>query len=458
MQQYSIYLPELREMIAANAIEEMSEFCVALNPARVAEFMDGLEPLQVWRILQQTGLETRAQIFQYLEHDIQVEIVELAPREEIAELIPHLPSDDRVDVLQSVGESVFNELMPLITIEDRQDIQRLTAFPDDSCGSVMSTDFVRLSESMTVGEALQEISKQSAVMETVYYLYVVDENDHLVGLVSARQLLRNLVRPDIHIKSIMKRDLITVDALESREHAAREVARYDFLAIPVVDEVHHMLGIITHDDIIDVMEQETTEDVYRMAAISPMEEKYLEAPFLTIWKSRVIWLSLLFVAQFGTFSALAFFEDALKAAYVLTLFMPLVLSIGGNSGSQAATLITRAIALGGIKIADVFRVFKHELLMGLALGGAIGIIGFGRAFFTQDALLGNVGRVQLSLTICFTVAAICSFGTLLGALLPMLFKRLGIDPGVASGPFVATFVDCTGIVIYFTIAKMMLLH
>ena len=452
-----IYLPELREMLAEHNVGEMQEFCTAIHPVRVAEFMEGLTPAEMWKILQNTDLENRVEIFSYLDEDMQADIMEAAPREEIAEFIAHLPSDDRVDALQEVEDQIVGELMPLLHAEDRRDIQRLTAFSEDSCGSEMTTDFVRLHENMIVKEALDEISRQAERMETVYYLYVVDENDHLVGLVSAKQLLKSIGHPDIPIKTLMKRDLITVDAMESREHAAREVARYDFLAIPVVDEEHHMLGIITHDDIIDVLEEETTEDAYRMAAISPMEEGYLEAPFLTIWKSRVVWLALLFVAQLGTFTALEYFEDAIKSAYVLTLFIPLVLSIGGNSGSQAATLITRAIALGGVKISDVVRVFQHELLMGIALGGAVGVIGFCRAFFISESCLGDVRRIQLSLTICFAVAIICSVGTLLGALLPILFKRLGIDPGVASGPFVATFVDVTGIVIFFSIAKFLIL-
>ncbi len=455
MQTNPIYLPELREMLAENNIEEMREFCTAIHPVRVAEFMGGLTPTEIWKILQSTDLENRVEIFNYLDEETQADVMETAPREEIAEFIAHLPSDDRVDALQAVEGQVVNELMPLLQAEDRRDIQRLTSFPEDSCGSEMTTDFVRLHENMTVSEALHEISLQTEVMETVYYLYVVDENDHLVGLVSAKQLLKNIGRPHILIKTLMERDLITVDALDSREKAAREVARYDFLAIPVVDEEHHMLGIITHDDIIDVMEEETTEDAYRMAAITPMEEGYLEAPFWTIWKNRVFWLACLFVAQLATFTVLAHYEDAMKTLTVLALFVPLVLSTGGNSGSQAATLITRALALGEVRISDWIRIFKHELIMGLALGFSLGIIGFFRAFFTPTSLLGEANRIYLSFTICITVAMICLCGTLIGSLLPLCFKRAGVDPGLASSPFVATLVDVAGIFIFFSVAKLL---
>ncbi len=452
-----IYLPELREMLAENNVEEMREFCTAIHPVRVAEFMGGLEPAEIWAIIQHADLDTRVEIFSYLDEETQADIMEAAPREEMAEFISHLPSDDRVDALQSVEDHIVDELMPLIQPEDRRDIQRLTAFPEDSCGSEMTTDFIRLHENMTVEEALHEISRQTEVIETVYYLYVVDENDHLVGLVSAKQLLKNMARPHTLIKSLMERDLITVDALESREEAAREVARYDFLAIPVVDEEHRMLGIITHDDIMDVVQDEATEDAYRMAAIGPMEESYLEAPFWTIWKNRVVWLACLFIAELATFSVLTYFDHEMSSIYVLAFFVPLVISTGGNSGSQAATLITRAMALGEVRISDFYRILKHELMMGTALGVSLGVIGFGRAFITQEKILRGTDRVMLALTICTTVAAVCLCGTLVGSLLPLLFKRLGIDPGVASSPFVATFVDVAGIVIFFMIAKVLLL-
>lgn len=453
----SIYLPELREMLETNNADEMREFCTAINAVRVAEFMDGLEPTEVWSILRHADLDTRAEIFSYLEEELQADIMEVAPREEMAEFIAHLPSDDRADVLQSVDPPVVSELMPLLDAEDRRDIQRLQSYPEDTCGAEMTTDFVRLYEHMTVEEALEEISRQTEVIETVYYLYVVDEHDHLVGLVSAKQLLQNIRKPNILIKDLMKRDLITVDAYENREEAAREVARYDFLAIPVVDEEHHMLGIITHDDIMDVVQDEATEDAYRMAAMGPIEESYIEAPFWTIWKSRVFWLTCLFIAQLATFSVMVHYEEAMKSLSVLALFVPLVLSTGGNSGSQAATLITRALALGDVKVSDWLYIVRHELLMGLALGSALGVIGFFRAFFTPAKILDGADRLFLSITICITVAMICLCGTMIGSLLPLLFKRLGLDPGMASSPFVATFVDVSGIVIFFNIALLFLM-
>jgi len=452
-----IFLPELREMLAENNIDEMREFCSTLHPARTAEFMGGLEPLEIWTVLQHTDLENRAAIFDFFSLQKQVDVLENAPRNEFAELLERLPSDNRVDLIHETDPGIADELLRLLPAEDRYEIQRLRQFPDGSCGSEMSTDFVRLDENMTAEEAIAEIAKQTADADTVYYLYVVDAKDHLVGLVSARQLLATVGKPGRTVREIMKRDLITVKADDDRDLAARAVATYNFLAIPVVDKAHRILGIIMHDDVLDVVHEEATEDAHQMAGIMPMEGNYLEIPFFTIWQKRIPWLACLFIAELFTFSALAHFDDAMKQFIVLAMFVPLCISTGGNSGSQAATLITRAMALGQIQLRDWLRVFRHEILMGIALGLSLGIIGFCRASLTPESVLGGADRWLLAITIFQAVTAICLFGSIVGAMLPLFFRRLGVDPAVASTPFVATFVDVSGIAIYFTIAKFWLL-
>jgi magnesium transporter len=232
--------------------------------------------------------------------------------------------------------------------------------------------------------------------------------------------------------------------------------------LPVVDADNRLVGIITSDDVLDVVVDEATEDVHRMGGVGPLTENYLEASFVTIWRKRAVWLSALFVAEMFTFNAMAHFDDAMKAVTVLALFVPLCLSTGGNSGSQAATLITRAIALGQVKVSDWFRVLRHEMLMGLVLGLTLGAIAFFRTFLLtpHDVLENPSGSVTplwlLTVTMTIAVTAICLWGTLIGSLLPMVFKRIGVDPGVASSPFVATFVDVTGIMIYFSIARVVL--
>ena len=444
-------------MLSENNAELMREFCYDFHPARTAEYIEGLTAQEIWELLRHCDLMQRVEIYSFLDEDKQLEILETAPRDEMATLVADLPADDRVDILNELDQPTNSEIMALLPAEDRLDITRLRSYPEGSCGSVMTTDFVRLNETMTVDEAIREIGQQLPTMETVYYLYVLDEGEHLVGMVSAKQLIASVPRGDTVIRELMLRDLITVEALEDSREAADAIARYDFLAVPVVDEEHRMLGIITYDDVIDINSELVTKEAHQMGAVSPMEQPYLETPFITIWHKRVVWLACLFIAELFTFSALAHFNVELDQLIVLAMFIPLCISTGGNSGSQAATLITRSLALGEVRLGDWLRVMRHEILMGLALGLSIGLIGFLRAVMTPESVLGTADRWLLGITIAQSVALICLTGTIIGSLLPLGFKRIGIDPAVASSPFVATFVDVTGIVIYFTTAKFWLL-
>jgi magnesium transporter len=306
-----------------------------------------------------------------------------------------------------------------------------------------------------VDEALILLRQQAPSAETIYYVYVVDDERRLLGCVSLRALV--VARPSATIREIMQPRVIYVRVDQDREEVAQEMAKYDFLAIPVVDEQQRLVGIITHDDVLDVVTEEATMDALHMGGVASIDENYLEAPFAEVWRKRALWLSALFGAELLTFTALASFEDAIQAVLALSLFIPLCISTGGNSGSQAATLITRAMALGQVGMRHWRRVFVYELFMGLALGLTLGLIGFVRAALTPASVLGNADRWMLALVISQSVAIICLWGTLVGSMLPLVFRRLGFDPGYASSPFVATFVDVTGIVIYFTIAKFYLL-
>jgi len=452
-----LFLPEIREMLAENDAELMREFCYEFHPARTAEYIEGLSAQEIWELLRHCELSQRVEIYNFLDEGKQLEILETAPRDEIATLVADLPADDRVDMLNELDQPTSNEIMALLPAEDRRDISHLRAYPEGTCGSIMTSDFVRLSETMTVDEAIREIGRQLHTRETVYYLYVLDRGEHLVGLVSAKQLLVHVGRGDTVIRDLMKRDLITVEAFEDAGEAATAIARYDFLAVPVVDEEHHILGIITYDDVIDLNTETVTKHVHQMGAVQPMDEAYLEAPFFTIWYKRVVWLACLFIGAIFTVNAIAHFEQELSQMVVLAMFIPLCISVGGNSGSQAATLVTRSLALGEVRLHDWFRIMRHEILMGTALGLSIGLLGFLRGVFTPESVVGSVDRWLLGITIAQSVALICLAGTIVGSLLPLGFKRIGIDPAVASSPFVATFVDVTGIVIYFMTARFWLL-
>jgi len=332
----------------------------------------------------------------------------------------------------------------------------LLSYPEDSAGAMMTTDYAWLPPDLTVSQAIDELRKQASDKETIYYIYLLDENRRLMGFVSLRHLI--LAKLTAKITDIMQTEVISVRVDADREVVAQLLQRYDFLAIPVLDDQHRLVGIITHDDAIDVVVEEATEDALHQAGVATMDENYIDAPFATIWRKRAIWLVGFFIAEAClVLSAMTYFESALAQVLVLSLFIPLCISVGGNSGSQAATLITRALAVGDVTLKDWLRVLKHELWMGLALGCNVGVVGFIIASITSEERLAGISRWTLALVVGQAVACICLWGTLLGSMLPLMFKRAGIDPGYASSPFVATLVDATGIIIYFTFAKIFLL-
>ncbi len=426
-----------------------------LHPVKAAAICQTLTADEVWSVWDGLSVERQAAIFSLLPASRQIEMAEAVDPHRMSTLIEAMAHDDRVDLLKRLDPAVVERLLPLVSSADHQDIQDLLRYPEHSAGALMTTDYVSLNVGLTVAEAVAYLRQQARSSETIYYNYVVGEQRRLVGIVSLRSLI--LADPDARIQDIMDREVISVGADQDQEQVAVQLAKYGFLAIPVVDSAMRLLGIVTHDDVMDVVVAETTEDVLRMGSVGTMTESYLTMPFLTVWRKRATWLACLFAAELLTFSALAHFQDAIAAVVVLSLFVPLCISTGGNSGAQAATLVTRALALGEIGTADWWRILRHEVAMGLTLGFTLGCMGFVRAALTPHTVLGTVHRWTLALVVAQAVAAICLWGTLVGAILPLVFRQLRIDPAFASSPFVATLVDVTGIIIYFTIATTYLL-
>ncbi|HYT95114.1 MAG TPA: magnesium transporter [Gemmataceae bacterium] len=521
-----LFGPEVRQMLQENDAAGLKVFCDTLHPATVAEALgEGFEAEEVWRVLQTTDIKTQATIFEYFPIELQVKMVEGIGRQQMAKLIEQMSHDDRVDLLRRLRPRIVEQLLRLVDEADRRDIASLTKYAENTAGALMTTDYAWVPANISVSDALERLRLQAPDRETIYYVYVLDEHRHLLGMVSLRDVI--LASRHAVIRDIMQSDVVTAQVDDDREQVAQQMARYDFLAMPVVDSDKRLVGIITHDDVIDVMVEEATEDVQRMAGVGVMVEDYLEANLFTVWKKRAVWLACLFGAELLTYTMLSHFEDTIKAVVVLALFIPLCISTGGNSGSQAATLITRAMALGQISTRDWWRVLRHELAMGLILGLTLGVIGFVRGAATSSEVLHNtekrkesfkvivpknrplqprsdgkfelppqteqtlrhprpllltlpkggklqeqdsgddriytipekaevsyevVDRWHLGLVIAQAVAMICLWGTLVGAMLPLAFRRLGFDPAFASSPFVATFVDVTGIFIFFTIA------
>jgi magnesium transporter len=450
-----LILPDLKQMLAENDDAGMKQITSELHPAMLADITEGLSADETWQLLDRAELHHRAEIFAYFPLERQIALAAGAGRERMSKLIEAMPHDSRVELIRRLDPEVVDALLPLVAKADREDIRRLLTYPEHSAGAVMTTDYATLPPTMTVAEAIAEVRRQAPERETIYYLYVLDADRKLIGSVSLRNLI--LAKPTSLVSDVMDREVIAVPLDADQDEAARQLAKYDFLAIPVIDAEGRLVGIVTHDDVMDVVVEEATEEAQKMASVVPMGENYLELPIATVWRKRAVWLACLFVAELFTFSALAHFETDMGQIIALSLFVPLCISTGGNSGSQAATLITRAMALDQIAPRDWAKVLRHELVMGIVLGLTLGAIGFVRAALTPASVLAGADRWMLALVIAQAVAAICLWGTLVGSMLPIVFRRLGFDPGYASSPFVATFVDVTGIVIYFTIAKIYLL-
>jgi magnesium transporter len=457
-----LFGPEIRFMLQENNEAGMREMCDALHPATLAEALFGeFDVEQVWRFLNHTSITNQAAIFEYFPLDWQVKMVAGTGQQHMAKLLEQMAPDDRADLLRKLDPKVGESILRLVDEADRRDIATLVSHREGTAGALMTTDYAWLPATITAGEALDRLRLQAPDKETIYYVFVVDEKSRrLLGVASLRDLI---MKPrQAVLRDFMEEKVVHVHIDDDKEHVAQEIARYDLLAIPVVDSEERLVGIITYDDVIDVVVSAATEDLQRQAGVAPITENYLEASFAKVWRQRIIWLAALFIAEMFTFTAMAYFDEELKKVTVLALFVPLCLSTGGNSGSQAATLIIRALSLGHVKLGDWFRVIRHELAMGVALGIALGVIACLRTYLRTDLDLrtnpsGSITPLlDLTLVIGIAVTCICLWGTLIGSILPLIFKRIGIDPAMASSPFVATFVDVTGITIYLSIARLFL--
>lgn len=447
----TLYLPELREMLSEGNQAELCEFCTALHPARTAEFMEGLNAVEAWSVLKHAEPSLRAQIFTYFDHDKQVEILELQDRSDVALLLTELPADDRVDLLDDVSADAVNELLPLLPVEERRNILRLRAYPEATAGAMMTTEVAMLSESLTVRQALAELSQQGEHLETIYYIYVVDSDDHLRGVVSTRQLVSAIGKPETRLSELMETDLVTVSVYDAREDVVDRVAQYDLLAIPVVDAERRLVGIITHDDVIDAMRDEATEDAHMISAVAPLEDSYLKTGVLLLSWKRGIWLSVLFVTGIFTAFALRHYEQKLQLAIWLVWFLPLVNSSGGNTGSQSATLIITALNNGDVSLSQWRRVVLREMAMGLALGSFLGMLGV-----IMSIMLIPTWDWHHLVVFPLTLILVVTCGTLVGSLLPLLFQKMGLDPALMSNPFVSGIMDIVGITTYLNVAAWLL--
>ena len=432
----------------ANRVE-LEEFCNTLNAGRTAEFMEGLSNEEVWEVLQYASPERRAEIFSYFDEDRQVEMLDAHETTEVAELVEEIPPDDRVDLLQELDDRRVEEILPLLPVEDRRDIQRLQSFPEGTAGALMTSEVAMLAENLNPRQALEELGRQASELETIYYLYVVDEYKLLRGIVSTRQLVTSLPNSSLTLGDMMEQDVVVAHVDDDQEVVAEKVEKYNLLAIPVIDSGRQLVGIITHDDVIDVVREELAEDAQRIAAVAPLEDDYLRIGLWTLSWKRGLWLTILFFAALLTAFALRHYETDLERYAWLVWFIPLIISAGGNSGSQSATLVITAMTSGEVEFTDWPKVMWREVIVSLALGVFLALIGWTVAVMIAPSRMD-------ALVIPLTLVSVIVCGCLFGAALPILFKKIGLDPAMMSNPFVAGIVDILGIVIYVNIARMIL--
>jgi magnesium transporter len=453
----SLLQPDLRLSLRENDAEALRAFCQALYPGLVAEIMEDMEATEIWQALSHCEPRLQAEIFQFFSLPDQEHLVDVIDRPSLSRIIEEMASDDRADLLGRMDQEHVDALLPLMAQAERNDIKKLLAYPESSAGSIMTTEYASLPVDITAGEAINRLRLQAPSRETIYYVYIVDDDRRLIGFLSLRRLIQ--AKPQTRVGELMDRDVIQVQVDANREAVANDMLRLAFLAMPVVDDEGRLVGIITHDDAAAVLQEEATEDAQRLAAVQPFEDGYLETPLLTLGWKRGVWLVILLGAAFVTATVLRWLHPAEGAADAATaatfawmvLFIPMVLASGGNAGSQSATLIIRMLAVEesrGETVGLFRKVFWHEVRLGLMLGLAVGVLAFCVALALVTAEQARV--------VGLTVFLVVGLGAVTGALLPLVLRKLKFDPALMSNPLMASLVDVLGVVIYFQMAKLLL--
>ena len=428
----------IAEQVAELAAVDVADLLNQLTVVEAATVLTMLPVARAVEVCDQPTMRRRGAILEHLEP------------ERAAQILEGLSADERTDIVQQMGQHERRRLLPKVSPAVRAEVEHLLQYPDHTAGGIMTTEFVRLDPKMTVGEALRHIRSVAREKESIYACYVLEpESGRLLGAVSLRDLvMAELERP---VSEVMRRKPVTVNVREDQESVAHKIAKYNLLALPALEQDGRVVGFVTVDDVIDVLIEEQTEDILRMAAVEPgaLDKPYFENPIVRVVRKRLGWLVLLFVAETFTGTVLRYYEGELAQVVALSFFIPLLIGTGGNAGSQTVTTIIRSIALGEIHLRDVWRVLGREMSTGVMVGVLIGAIAFGRALLWGTTM-------PLAVTVSVTVLAICTWSTTIGSLIPIAAARVGLDPAVLSAPLITTLVDATGLVIYFSIAKMIL--
>ncbi len=418
-----------------------------LHPVDIASILANLKDEEARVLFRLLPKDIALETFNELEEEEEAGLLSLLGKNYAAEVLNEMAADERADLFEEMPTEIIQRFLPLMSPEERADVEKLLKEKENSAGSIMTTEYASLRIELTISEALSSIRQMAPRKETIYYLYVIDNDGKLIGVVSLKDLV--LGEPSQKIGELMHPEVISVREDQDQEEVARLIGKYNFLAVPVVDNKNKLSGIVTVDDSLDIIKEENTEDIHKMAAMEAPEEEYFKTSFFVLARKRVLWLVVLLVALTFTGNILKGYSHALEALVALAYFIPLLIGTGGNAGAQSSATIIRGLATGELSSQQTFRVMRREIGLGLLLGAILGCFGLGRVLLTERSLL-------LGLTVGIGLAATIAVATITGAFIPLLLRRMRIDPAVAAGPFIATAIDLAGLIIYFQIAKFLL--
>jgi magnesium transporter len=450
-----LVLPEVRELIEANDLATLGDVLNDWMPADLAGLLGDLSDDDQVLVFHALRGPLRSKTFEYLELTVQQRLLKSLSQDETARLLDGMAPDDRTALLAELPDEEADRLLSLLSPQERQVARTLLQYGRDSVGRLMTPDFVAVSKNWTIKHVLDHVRVHGRDSETLNVIYVVDDDHKLIDDLRIREVL--LAPLHGHVRDITDNRFVALKTTDDKKTAVDVFRKYDRSALPVVDTVGTLVGIVTIDDVLDVAEEEATRDIQRFGGLEALDEPYVATPFWALVRKRASWLVILFLGEMLTATAMAFFQAEIAKAVVLALFVPLIISSGGNSGSQAATLIIRALALREVTLRDWWMVMRRELGSGLMLGTVLGTIGFLRiALWSGFSNLYGPHWPLIGLTVALALVGIVMWGTLAGSMLPFALKRLGFDPATSSAPFVATLVDVTGLIIYFSVAVVVL--
>jgi len=441
-------IEEIKQLLQERQYKKIRELVEGENDADLAEMLEELEAEEMIRVFRLLPKDDAADVFVYMSNESEATVIEALTSTEIGELVNDLYSDDVIDMIEELPANVVKRVLAASNEQTRREINHLLRYPEDTAGSNMNVEFVDLKAEMTVAEAITRIRRIGVDKETINTCYIVDSSRHILGVITLRKLL--LSDPDASIKDIMNDNIISVHTLTDQEEVTREFQKYDLTVMPVVDNEDRLVGIITVDDVVDIMEEEATEDIEKMAAITPTDQPYMKTGPWQTYLKRIPWLLILMISAFFTGKIIQGYEHVLSSYFILTAFIPMLMDSAGNSGTQSAVSVVRAISLDEVKFSDIFSILRKEFLVAVLAGGTLAAINFAKVIYIDQT------TAEIAIVVCSTLWITIVIAKMVGCLLPVLTYKMGFDPTVMASPIITTIVDAVSLIMYFVIAGSVL--